>query len=173
MKKTFALLFVLTLCLNAAAFAADSPVLTNPPVVSDVSEGLCVTLQYNDQSKAELDAVAKSVSEGKTELEHFALTPEDAAMLEAQGLDLTALTLDDLLHATVGCYTAKPESVTFKAAFAVPYEAGTKVAVLMGVGAAPGPYQWTAEEGTVNEDGTVTVTLTGFPEEPFLLSILS
>jgi len=137
MKKFLALLFVLTLGLNAVAFAADSPVLTNPPVVSEVVDSagnpLWVILQYNEESLNELDAVAKSVAEGKTELDHFALS----------------------------------EEVT------VPYEVGTKVAVLMGVGAAPGPYQWTAEEGVVNEDGTVTVTLTDFPEEPFLLSILS
>lgn len=173
MKKFLALLFVLTLSLNAVAFAADSPVLTNPPVVTDVTAGLWVITQYDEQSQAELDAVAQSVAEGKTELEHFALSEEDTAKLEALELDLAALSVDELLHVTVGGYTEKPESVTFKATFTVPYEVGTKVAVLMGVGAAPGPYQWTAEEGVVNEDGTVTVTLTDFPEEPFLLSILS
>lgn len=173
MKKFLALLFVLTLGLNAVAFAADSPVLTNPPVVTDVTAGLWVITQYDEQSQAELDAVAQSVAEGKTELEHFALSEEDTAKLEALELDLAALSVDELLNVTVGGYTEKPESVTFKATFTVPYEVGTKVAVLMGVGAAPGPYQWTAEEGVVNEDGTVTVTLTDFPEEPFLLSILS
>ncbi len=173
MKKFLALLFVLTLSLNAVAFAADSPVLTNPPVVTDVTAGLWVITQYDEQSQAELDAVAQSVAEGKTELEHFALSEEDTAKLEALELDLAALSVDELLNVTVGGYTEKPESVTFKATFTVPYEVGTKVAVLMGVGAAPGPYQWTAEEGVVNEDGTVTVTLTDFPEEPFLLSILS
>ena len=164
MKKFLALLFVLTLSLNAVAFAADSPVLTNPPVVTDVTAGLWVITQYDEQSQAELDAVAQSVAEGKTELEHFALSEEDTAKLEALELDLAALSVDELLNVTVGGYTEKPESVTFKATFTVPYEVGTKVAVLMGVGAAPGPYQWTAEEGVVNEDGTVTVTLTDFPE---------
>jgi hypothetical protein len=173
MKKFLALLFVLTLSLNAVAFAADSPVLTNPPVVTDVTAGLWGITQYDEQSQAELDAVAQSVAEGKTELEHFALSEEDTAKLEALGLDLAALSVDELLHVTVGGYTEKPESVTFKATFTVPYEVGTKVAVLMGVGAAPGPYQWTAEEGVVNADGTVTVTLTDFPDEPFLLAILS
>ena len=173
MKKFLALLFVLTLSLNAVAFAADSPVLTNPPVVTDVTAGLWVITQYDEQSQAELDAVAKSVAEGKTELDHFALSEEDTAKLETLELDLAALSVDELLHVTVGGYAEKPESLTFKATFTVPYEVGTKVAVLMGVGAAPGPYQWTAEEGVVNEDGTVTVTLTDFPEEPFLLSILS
>ena len=177
MKKFLALLFVLTLGLNAVAFAADSPVLTNPPVVSEVVDSagnpLWVILQYNEQSLNELDAVAKSVAEGKTELDHFALSEEDTAKLETLELDLAALSVDELLNVTVGGYTEKPESVTFKATFTVPYEVGTKVAVLMGVGAAPGPYQWTAEEGVVNEDGTVTVTLTDFPEETFLLSILS
>lgn len=173
MKKFLALLFVLTLGLNAIAFAADSPVLTNPPVVTDVTSGLWVILQYNEQSLAELDAVAQSVAEGKTELEHFVLSEEDTAKLETLELDLAALTVDELLHVTVGGYTEKPESLSFKATFTVPYEVGTKVVVLMGVGAAPGPYQWTAEEGVVNEDGTVTVTLTDFPEETFLLSILS
>lgn len=173
MKKFLALLFVLTLSLNAVAFAADSPVLTNPPVVTDVTAGLWVITQYDEQSQAELDAVAQSVAEGKTELEHFALSEEDTAKLEALELDLAALSVDELLHVTVGGYAEKPESLTFKATFTVPYEVGTKVAVLMGVGAAPGPYQWTVEEGVVNEDGTVTVTLTDFPEETFLLSILS
>lgn len=177
MKKFLALLFVLTLGLNAVAFAADSPVLTNPPVISDVKDGagnpLWIIVQNNEQSTAELNAVSKSVSEGKTELEHFALSTEDAAKIEAQGVDPAALTLDEMLNVTVGGYTEKPESVTFKATFTVPYEAGAKVVVLMGVGAAPGPYQWTAEEGVVNADGTVTVTLTGFPVEPFLLAILS
>ena len=173
MKKFLALLFVLTLGLNAVAFAADSPVLTNPPVVTDVTAGLWVITQYDEQSQAELDAVAQSVAEGKTELEHFVLSEEDTAKLEALELDLAALSVDELLNVTVGGYTEKPESVTFKATFTVPYEVGTKVAVLMGVGEAPGPYQWTVEEGVVNIDGTVTVTLTDFPEEPFLLSILS
>ena len=83
MKKFLALLFVLTLSLNAVAFAADSPVLTNPPVVTDVTAGLWVITQYDEQSQAELDAVAQSVAEGKTELEHFALSEEDTAKLES------------------------------------------------------------------------------------------
>ena len=177
MKKFIALLLVLTFGLSAVAFAAESPVLTNPPVVTDAKDAagnpLVAAPVYDAQSLAELDAVAQSVSEGETELEHFALSTEDTAKLEAQGVDLAALTVDEIMSITIGGYAVKPESVTLTLTFTVPYEVGTKVVVLMGVGAAPGPYQWTVEEGVVNADGTVTVTLTDFPEGPFILSILS
>lgn len=173
MKKFLALLFVLTLGLNAVAFAADSPGLYNPPIQREDPTGLWVITDYNEQTQEELDDVAKAIAEGKTELEYFALSAEDTAKLEALELDLAALTVDELMQVTVGGYIEKPESVTFTLAFTVPFEFGTEIVVLMGVGAAPGPYQWTVEEGVVNMDGTVTITLTDFPEEPFLLSILS
>lgn len=177
MKRFLALLFVLTLGLSAAAFAADSPVLDLPPNVLNATDAagnpLTVIVQYNAQSQAELNAVASSVSQGKTELEHFALTDEDAAKLDALGVDKAALSMDEMLHVTVGGYTQKPESVTFTLLFAVPYAPGTKLAVLMGVGAMPGPYQWSVQDGVVNADGTVTITLNNFPEVPFLMSILS
>lgn len=173
MKKLLALLFILTFGVSVVAFATDSPVLTNPPTVGEVSNGLWVKLEYTDQSKAEIEAVAKSVKDGKTELQHFMLTPEDSNKLTEMGFDLNKITMDDLMQVTVGGYTEKPESVTFTTAFTVPYKAGTKVAVLMGVGDEPGPYQWTVEEGMVNEDGTMTITLSDFPEKPFLMSLFS
>ena len=176
MKKLLSLLLVLVLGLSATAFAVQSPVLPAPPVATEAVDGdgnaLWVILRYNDQSIAELDNLARSVAAGRTELEHFALSEEDAAILEEQGFVLSGLSVDDLVHATVGGYTEKPANVAFKTIFTVPYAADTKVAVLMGVGASA-PYQWTVEEGLVNADGTVSVLLTDFPADPFLLAFLS
>lgn len=177
MKRFLALVFVLSLSVSTAVLAADSPVLPQPPLVSGAADAqgnsLWVSLMYDDQSQAELDALAKTVSEGKTELEHFALNAEDLTKLDALGLDTTALSADEMAHAMVGGYTVKPENISFQAAFAVPYPVGTILVVLMGVSSIPGPYQWTVQSGTVNPDGTVNIVLNDFPAEPFLLSILS
>ncbi len=185
MKKTTMILMLLALCITLSAAAVDSPTLSVPPTVSEITDtqgnvlsGILVHLEYNEHFKAELTKMKDDVLKGKKELDYFALPETELAEITNRNLDPQALSMDDLIHVTVGGYTEKPEDIRFKMQFPVPYEAGTEVVVLMGVGLLPsaekdGSLTWTVEQAVVNPDGSLTITLEDFPTEPFLLALFS
>lgn len=174
MKKLFVLFMVLTLSVSVIAFAVDSPTLSVPPTVSDVSvAGISVVLAYNVYTDYQAQVLAEAVKAGKTELAFFGLSENDIAKVEQEGFDLAAVSVDDFFHTTISGYAEKPESISFKTTFPVPRAAGQKVLLLMGVGAMPGPFAWSVQEAVVNEDGSLTMTLNDFPVEPFMLCLLS
>lgn len=153
--------------------AADSPILSDPPAVGDVSvAGVSVELTYNENTYSQAQALADAVKEGKTELEFFELSKDDLAEIQKAGFDPKKVSVDDFLYIKIYGYKEKPESITFKLTFPVPYKTDQKVLVLMGVGEAP-DITWTLQEAVVNKDGSLSITLKDFPDKPFMLSILS
>lgn len=80
MKKLFVLVAALMLSASVVAFAADSPTLLVPPVVSDVSvPGVSVAMDYKEQTEQLAQSLADAVKEGKTELEYFDLSENEMA----------------------------------------------------------------------------------------------
>lgn len=174
MKKLFVLIAALMLSASVVAFAADSPTLLVPPVVSNVSvPGVSVAMDYKEQTEQLAQSLADAVKEGKTELEYFDLSENEMAKLVEAGFDPATISVDEFLYIAISGYEEKPEGISFTATFSVPHEAGEKVLLLMGVGTMPGPFDWSVQEAVVNEDGSITVTLKDFPVEPFILCLLS
>jgi len=152
MKKILALVLALMMALTAfAAIAEDVASPVEESLVGTDNEAVAVTEEVPAFAEAVVAEMAAAVANGESEL---SVLDEDtqAAVAAIVGEDAE---VSEIVTMTVTGEAADQE-VTFS--FATAYEAGAKVALLVGVPAGE-EIEWTAVEGVANEDGTVTATL--------------
>jgi len=180
MKKIVALVVALMLCLSLAAMAESTPSKTTDDMITVVIAG--------DNLPADANVTIEALSEDamtedqKTILEKEKAKLKDAANVEEYfgdvkdsdgnpvklseklNADPEKLEVNEMTILTVDNYEDEYGNITLTIAFPTPYEAGTKVMVMVGEVTVniddTQTVEWTAFEGTVLEDGSVQVTIT-------------
>lgn len=149
MKKVFSLLVVLALALSAVAFAEEAPVAGSPvplevvKVSSDAVNVIVDEVEENEVAKQLLDFVAAN---------------DSAAVF---GEELGAYEMVEMATLAISGYEESIGDLTFTVKFAAAFEQDAKLAVLIGlINAEDLTVAWQPVNFTVEEDGSVTATLT-------------
>lgn len=168
MKKLVCLVLALVMVLStAAALAMGSMTLDD---LTDVTTDKETVFAEIDKTVVADDAgflqfILTSIGEGKVLKDAIAeIYPEAIAALKEAGINvdtMPVMVLSESIKIAVEGAVADGDEVSFIISFAVAYEPGDELPVLLGLMNAKGEYtSWLAVKGKVNDNGKVIVKLT-------------